>query len=1198
MLGSGEFGLVYAVTDHLRQELVAAKVLRRVEPGALARFKQEFRALADIRHPNLVRVMELHAAPNGAWFFTMERVSGEDPLTWLKRPQYAGGAVLTYEPASLPETNSQPDSYDAGPPNPPPTLNELDPHAVRAVFHQLVTGIGALHAAGFMHRDLKPSNVLVQPDGRVIVLDFGVARSLEDDRSRYSTAGTPRYMAPERWRGQPHGPASDWYALGVMLHEVLYGAAPCQTDAALPDLPPTAHAGLRAICARLLAPSAADRPSHLELLAAFAAEVVPEAPRRMPARLFVGRLAERQQLVDAMTQARAGARRTRMVLGPSGVGKSTLVRRALRDLRAEGPVVALAGRCHEHETLPFKALDGVIDALARHLDSLPADAARAVLPRHTQELAQVFPALRQVPAVSAWPATRLVEEPIEVRRRAFRALADLLGSLNDRAPVVLFIDDLQWGDEASAHLLIDVLSGLDAPAVLVIGACRTDERQDSPFMRVWDAWTADDPRAHGDVEVGRLTSDESLALSRHLLGDEGNDGDAWASTVAAESVGSPMLVEELVRAGRDGAPAGLKEVIGRRLDALSSAHLEVLYAVATAQRPLLRELLWDATDLGDTAWAVVDDLVDARLLLRRPIGGRPALEVRHDRYREVVAARLAPEEARRVQRALADAGARQGAEADWVAARYEMAGCVEQALPHARRAAEEALASLSLERAAELFAQALRCTPPGDVTRGPLLEAQANALALVGRSAEASLLYLDAAEVHPDPLRMRYKASIQQMFCGQTEAGVTQLRGVSEALGVGWPRRPWQAAAGMVWTSFRMLGWRAPAPALTGPAELPPTGVSPVELCWEACQALSSSDWIRGAWFAAQGAHHAMRSGDPVRIARSMAWLGSQVQPFSSRQSERALELAKRIATTHPHPELLAVIDIVEATRWLTSGEFAPAAPLFDRCIERLQTCEGSAWLGMLARSLQGETLIHLGELPRLRLLIDSAQHRYWELGNLHGAQVVRLQEAVLRMSDDQPDRAHVLLERVDQENTKEGFFYLHYGQMENAARLSLYQGDLEGAARGLMERWPRMMASGIAWVPSVASRAWSVRGNIEAARLAASHGTDASARAVVREALSKLARTSAPVAVAEHRQLSGALAAAEGRRADAVRLATEAAACFRGNHQHLRAAIAARGAAIVGEGDTDAAARAVAALAISAPAAWSRAFSPAFEAR
>src|SRR5690606_33707152 len=100
---------------------------------------------------------------------------------------------------------------------------------LRHAFGQLVLGVNALHAAGKVHRDLKPSNVLVTRSGHVVVLDFGLAsdaQGLLQQSSQEGLRGTPVYMAPELFTGEAVGPASDWYAVGVMLYQALVGRLP------------------------------------------------------------------------------------------------------------------------------------------------------------------------------------------------------------------------------------------------------------------------------------------------------------------------------------------------------------------------------------------------------------------------------------------------------------------------------------------------------------------------------------------------------------------------------------------------------------------------------------------------------------------------------------------------------------------------------------------------------------------------------------------------------------------------------------------------------------------------------------------------------------------------------------------------------------------------------------------------------------
>ena len=103
-----------------------------------------------------------------------------------------------------------------------------DAGRMRSVLRQLVAGVSALHDKGKLHRDIKPPNVLVRPDGRVVILDFGLMSdtlpnpAAADDRM----AGTPAYLAPEQHAGADASEASDWYAVGVTLYEALTGRLP------------------------------------------------------------------------------------------------------------------------------------------------------------------------------------------------------------------------------------------------------------------------------------------------------------------------------------------------------------------------------------------------------------------------------------------------------------------------------------------------------------------------------------------------------------------------------------------------------------------------------------------------------------------------------------------------------------------------------------------------------------------------------------------------------------------------------------------------------------------------------------------------------------------------------------------------------------------------------------------------------------
>ena len=162
-LGAGGMGVVYAVHDGVRHEAVALKTLLRARPADVSRLKREFRSLADIAHPNVVCLYELVVEPDHC-FFTMELVNGLGVSEYVRARCGRGhrcGATR-------------------------------DPDLVRSVLRQLVAGVSALHGNGKLHRDIKPSNIMVRPDGRVVILDFGLMSDAEPGPRRRTTAWPAR----------------------------------------------------------------------------------------------------------------------------------------------------------------------------------------------------------------------------------------------------------------------------------------------------------------------------------------------------------------------------------------------------------------------------------------------------------------------------------------------------------------------------------------------------------------------------------------------------------------------------------------------------------------------------------------------------------------------------------------------------------------------------------------------------------------------------------------------------------------------------------------------------------------------------------------------------------------------------------------------------------------------------------------------
>jgi len=194
-LGEGGMAIVYQASDLMLERTIAVKILRKDFSKSKAfqeRFKEEARAAANLTHPNIVTVHDF-GFDNDRLFIVMEHVPGTDLKQIIKK----SGAL----PAD---------------------------HASR-LFIQACAGIGYAHRAGLVHCDIKPHNMLVTPDHRLKVTDFGIARALasvKHDEQSQAIWGSPAYFSPEQAAGRAPSPASDVYSLGIVLFEMLTGELP------------------------------------------------------------------------------------------------------------------------------------------------------------------------------------------------------------------------------------------------------------------------------------------------------------------------------------------------------------------------------------------------------------------------------------------------------------------------------------------------------------------------------------------------------------------------------------------------------------------------------------------------------------------------------------------------------------------------------------------------------------------------------------------------------------------------------------------------------------------------------------------------------------------------------------------------------------------------------------------------------------
>jgi serine/threonine protein kinase/tetratricopeptide (TPR) repeat protein len=204
LLGMGGMGAVYKARDMEVERVVGLKVIRpdlAGDPAILARFKQELVLARQVTHRNIIRIYDLNEA-DGVKFITMEFIEGEDLRSILLRE------------------------------------GKLSPEAAADIIIQVCAGLQAAHSEGVIHRDLKPSNIMRDSAGRVVVMDFGLARTVGGDGMTRSgmMVGTMEYMSPEQALGQELAASSDQFTVGLIFYEMLSGFVPYHAESAIASL--------------------------------------------------------------------------------------------------------------------------------------------------------------------------------------------------------------------------------------------------------------------------------------------------------------------------------------------------------------------------------------------------------------------------------------------------------------------------------------------------------------------------------------------------------------------------------------------------------------------------------------------------------------------------------------------------------------------------------------------------------------------------------------------------------------------------------------------------------------------------------------------------------------------------------------------------------------------------------------------------
>ncbi|MET0384396.1 MAG: serine/threonine-protein kinase [Polyangiales bacterium] len=565
LLGEGGMGAVYQVRDEGTGRALALKRLHgttRGKPREL--FEREFRTLASLRHPRIVRVFEYGVDEAGA-FYTLELLEGADlsrraPLPWREV------CVCLRDAASL---------------------------------------LGVLHSRRLVHRDLSPRNLWQTHHAGLKLLDFGALAAFGPATE---LVGTPAFVAPEALRGQPLDQRTDLYALGALGYWLLTSthafrvsqlaelpqawtktpAAPSSLARHVQGADSTIPAELDRLIEALLRLDPDERPrntaevidrlNNIAGLTPEAEDVIVEGYLESGA--FVGRAEARERFTAALGQADAGQPVSLRVEGPLGIGRSRMLVELATQARMAGCTVVTAdavtaGRPYETASLLAREL----------LVALPRDA-YAAAHTHAATLAGLSPELQQRLGQQA-PRAITSSEQADERARRQAALSDWILTVARQHTLMLLVDDLQAADEESQALLASLARSGPGHRLLLVGAIRTD------------SVLAEQPAVRGfggeRIVLSPLTASELHELLRSVFG-EVPYLERTAARVHQLSAGNPahawLLLRHLVRRKiaryAEGAWALPTDLPADLPDSLRSSHAAALESLSSDARRMAR----------------------------------------------------------------------------------------------------------------------------------------------------------------------------------------------------------------------------------------------------------------------------------------------------------------------------------------------------------------------------------------------------------------------------------------------------------------------------------------------------------------------------------------------------------------------------------------------------------------------------------
>jgi tetratricopeptide (TPR) repeat protein len=710
-LGQGGMGTVYRAHDDTLNRDVAVKLMSNTKLGTegRARLMAEAQTIAQLNHPNIVTVFDVGQFESLP-YIVMELVEGK-------------------------------------------TLRDDMPQEwedMIAVAKQVTAALQHAHDHDIIHRDLKPENVVIEPDGIVKLMDFGIAHSVSSRiTSDGMIIGTVYYMSPEQAMGKSVDARADLYSLGIMLYEFATGDVPFEDFDPIavisqhinaPIVPPRAKRadippGLDALIMRLLEKEPDDRPSSAEEVlkelndplfldtGAYPVQELSLLDRIVRGRM-VGRKAEFEEARALWMKAVSGQGQLLLISGEPGIGKTRLTRETATHAEVSGGR-ALTGACYAEGGAPYSAFGQIIRQVFANGEKPAID-----LPEYVMaDLLTLAPDMQ--PHFPDVPPNPKLESQFE-QQRIFENISTFFCLLSAEVPLLLVVEDVHWAESGTLLLLLHLARNVHKNPILLVANYREVELDKGhPFHQI----LLDLNREHltSRIKLARLDRDQTSDLLSSMFDDETSPD--FLEGIYHETEGNPFFIEEvckaLVETGKlyfeDGdwhrpsmdeleVPQSIRIAIQARVEKLAEEYQGILNLAAVLGHEFDFEVLSAASSLDeDTLIDALEAAEKAQLVRDNPQGGPNAFAFVHALIPSTIYESINSLRRGRLHRRAAEAiQTLHSNDYEQLAYHYTGAGDLENAIENYQLAAQRAQEVFALDAAIRDLQAALDLIEPGE----------------------------------------------------------------------------------------------------------------------------------------------------------------------------------------------------------------------------------------------------------------------------------------------------------------------------------------------------------------------------------------------------------------------------------------------------------------------------------------------------